>query len=150
MSLSLSKIHSLALFECEWLSVWVLFFLSSADARIRDYPLMHNPIEMSIILVAYIFFSVYAGPRLMANRKPFSLKIPMIVYNLSMVLLNAYIVLEVRKKDDKLSYSLTQNPNGRVNQDVLVRLMLIASVVVFLKPSSCCPDGPPPIHGDVT
>ncbi|AWP04076.1 putative elongation of very long chain fatty acids protein 1-like isoform 7 [Scophthalmus maximus] len=64
------------------------------DARIRDYPLMHNPIEMSIILVAYIFFSVYAGPRLMANRKPFSLKIPMIVYNLSMVLLNAYIVLE--------------------------------------------------------
>lgn len=52
---------------------------------------------MTSILLAYVFFSVYIGPRLMANRKPFRLNTAMIVYNLSMVLLNAYIVYEVNK-----------------------------------------------------
>lgn len=67
------------------------------DARVRDYPLMRSPVEMTSILLAYVFFSVYIGPRLMANRKPFRLNTAMIAYNLSMVLLNAYIVYEVNK-----------------------------------------------------
>lgn len=56
---------------------------------------MQSPIEMTSILVAYVFFAVYVGPRLMANRKPLRLNAAMIAYNLSMVLLNAYIVYEV-------------------------------------------------------
>lgn len=58
--------------------------------------------QMTSILLAYVFFSVYVGPRLMANRKPFHLKTAMIVYNLSMVLLNAYIVYEVDKTNGRL------------------------------------------------
>lgn len=58
---------------------------------------MQSPIQMNTILLAYVFLSVYVGPRLMANRKPFRLNTAMIIYNLSMVLLNAYIVYEVRK-----------------------------------------------------
>ena len=57
---------------------------------------MQSPIEMTSLLVAYVFFSVYVGPRFMANRKPFHLNAAMIVYNLSMVLLNGYIVYEVK------------------------------------------------------
>lgn len=72
-----------------------MFFCSLPDARVRNYPLMQSPIEMTSILVAYVFFAVYVGPRLMANRKPLRLNTAMIVYNLSMVLLNAYIVYEV-------------------------------------------------------
>ena len=67
---------------------------------------MQSPVEMTTILLAYIFFSVYAGPRLMANRKSFHLKTAMIIYNLSMVLLNAYIVYEVPKMTGKLCYFL--------------------------------------------
>ena len=59
---------------------------------------MQSPVEMTTILLAYVFFSVYVGPRLMANRKPYTLKAAMIVYNVSMVVLNAYIVVEVRQK----------------------------------------------------
>ncbi|XP_019959645.1 elongation of very long chain fatty acids protein 1a [Paralichthys olivaceus] len=70
------------------------YLKSRTDARVRDYPLMKSPVEMTTILLAYVFLSVYAGPRLMAHRKPFNLKVAMIVYNLSMVLLNAYIVFE--------------------------------------------------------
>ncbi|KAM4552724.1 elongation of very long chain fatty acids protein 1a [Odontesthes bonariensis] len=70
------------------------YLQSRTDARVRDYPLMQSPVQMTTILLAYILFAVYVGPRLMANRKPFSLKGAMIIYNLSMVLLNAYIVYE--------------------------------------------------------
>lgn len=73
---------------------------SPPDARVRDYPLMQSPIEMTSILLVYVYFSVYVGPRLMANRKPFRLNTAMIVYNLSMVLLNAYTVFEVHKVTD--------------------------------------------------
>ncbi|KAM8838243.1 elongation of very long chain fatty acids protein 1a [Synchiropus picturatus] len=70
------------------------YLLLRTDARVRDYPLMQSPVEMTCILMFYVFFSVYAGPRLMANRKPFQLNTVMIFYNLSMVLLNAFIVYE--------------------------------------------------------
>lgn len=65
------------------------------DVRIRDYPLMQSHMQMTAVLLAYVFFSVYAGPRLMANRKPFRLNTLMIIYNLSMVLFNGVIVYEV-------------------------------------------------------
>lgn len=70
---------------------------SPPDARVRDYPLMQSPVEMTFILLAYVVFAVSVGPRLMANRKPFGLNSAMIVYNLSMVLLNGYIVYEVKQ-----------------------------------------------------
>ena len=75
---------------------------SPPDARVRDYPLMQSPVHMTCILLAYVLFSVYVGPRLMAHRKPFRLNVAMIVYNLSMVLLNAYIVCEVNEMTDEL------------------------------------------------
>lgn len=71
---------------------------SPPDARVRDYPLMRSPVQMTSILIAYVFFSVYIGPRLMSNRKAFRLNTAMIAYNLSMVLLNGYIVYEVNKR----------------------------------------------------
>lgn len=59
------------------------------------YPLMQSPIPMSAILLCYLFFVLYLGPRIMANRKPFQLKGPMIVYNFALVALSIYIVYEV-------------------------------------------------------
>lgn len=70
------------------------YLILRTDARVKDYPLMQGPVQMTSILLGYTFLSVYVGPRLMANRKPFHLNTAMIVYNLSMVLLNAYIVYE--------------------------------------------------------
>lgn len=57
---------------------------------------MQSPVQMTLILLGYLFFVLYAGPRLMANRKPFQLTSAMIIYNFSMVVLNAFIVYEVR------------------------------------------------------
>lgn len=68
--------------------------LAGTDPRLKDYPLMGNPLKMSAILLTYLFFVLYAGPRLMANRKPFQLKEAMIIYNFSMVALCTFIVYE--------------------------------------------------------
>ncbi|XP_026061891.1 elongation of very long chain fatty acids protein 1 [Carassius auratus] len=70
------------------------YILKRTDARVRDYPLMQNPIEMTFILLGYVIFVLYVGPRYMTNRKPFHLNAAMIVYNFSMVAFNAYIVYE--------------------------------------------------------
>lgn len=56
---------------------------------------MQTPIPMSAILLSYLFFVLYLGPRIMANRKPFQLKEAMIVYNFALVALSTYIVYEV-------------------------------------------------------
>lgn len=66
------------------------------DARVRDYPLMQSPIQMTLILLSYILLVLYVGPRYMTNRKPYHLKTPMVIYNFCMVFYNAYIVYEVR------------------------------------------------------
>lgn len=99
------------IFVCDPLRQWRVCFVfsptPSPDPRIRDYPLMQGPIQMTTILLAYIVLSVYIGPRLMANRKPFRLNTAMIVYNLSMVLLNGYIVYEVNMTTDKRSCLLS-------------------------------------------
>jgi hypothetical protein len=58
---------------------------------------MRTPFQMTSILLGYVFFSLYAGPRLMVHRKPYHLKSAMIVYNFSMVFLNAFLVYEVSK-----------------------------------------------------
>ncbi|KAB5535949.1 hypothetical protein PHYPO_G00123750 [Pangasianodon hypophthalmus] len=70
------------------------YLLKRTDARVRDYPLMQSPIQMTLILLSYVFLVLYVGPRYMANRKPYNLKTPMVIYNFCMVFFNAYIVYE--------------------------------------------------------
>lgn len=78
---------------------------------------MQSPLQMTSILLAYVVFSVYIGPRMMANRKPFGLNRAMIIYNLSMVLLNAYIVYEV-----KIKLKNTAEKEREENNDLLSQI----------------------------
>ena len=59
------------------------------------YPLMQTPVAMSAILLCYLFFVLYLGPRIMRNRKPLQLKEAMITYNFALVALSIFIVYEV-------------------------------------------------------
>ncbi|XP_056600250.1 elongation of very long chain fatty acids protein 1a [Triplophysa dalaica] len=71
------------------------YLLERTDPRVRDYPLMQSPIQMTLILLGYVFFVLYAGPRFMANRKPLRLNTAMVFYNFFMVAYNAYVVYEL-------------------------------------------------------
>ncbi|KAK7888910.1 hypothetical protein WMY93_024470 [Mugilogobius chulae] len=68
--------------------------VAGVDPRIKSNLLMESPVPMTIILLCYLFFVLYLGPRIMANRKPFQLKEAMIVYNFILVGLSIYIVYE--------------------------------------------------------
>lgn len=67
------------------------------DPRLNGYLLMQSPIPMTTILLCYLLFVLYLGPRIMANRKPFKLQEAMIVYNFALVALSIFIVYEVRQ-----------------------------------------------------
>ncbi|XP_010167959.1 elongation of very long chain fatty acids protein 1 isoform X2 [Antrostomus carolinensis] len=70
-------------------------FMKKADPRIADYPLMQSPFLVMGILLAYVYFVLSLGPRLMANRKPLNLKTFMVLYNFFLVGLSLYIVYEM-------------------------------------------------------
>nr|XP_020462683.1 elongation of very long chain fatty acids protein 1-like [Monopterus albus]XP_020462684.1 elongation of very long chain fatty acids protein 1-like [Monopterus albus] len=70
------------------------YLMAGCDPRIKGYLLMQSPFPMTTILLCYLFFALYLGPRIMANRRPFQLKEAMIVYNFFLVALSLYIVYE--------------------------------------------------------
>lgn len=55
---------------------------------------MSSPLPTLGLMAAYLTM-VKVGPKLMAHRPPFQLRIPLIVYNLAIMLLNLYIGVEV-------------------------------------------------------
>ncbi|XP_008283977.1 elongation of very long chain fatty acids protein 1a [Stegastes partitus] len=109
------------------------YLQSRTDARVKDYPLMQSPIQMTSILLAYVFLSVYVGPRLMANRKPFGLKTAMIVYNLSMVLLNAYIVYEFMMSGWGTTYTWRCDLIDTSSSPEALRMIRVAWLFYFSK-----------------
>ena len=73
-------------------SIVVCIFIS--DPKTEDWPLIATPWP-TISLVAMYLFIVKVGPKVMENRKAYSLRELLIVYNFALVLLSAWMVYEV-------------------------------------------------------
>nr|CAD7260764.1 unnamed protein product [Timema shepardi] len=50
-----------------------------------------SPVYLLVIIALYLFFVLVAGPKFMENRRPYSLKKIIAVYNILQVLANAYL-----------------------------------------------------------
>lgn len=109
------------------------YILKWSDPRLKGYPLMQNPIEMTTILLGYVFFSLYAGPRFMANRKPYRLNTAMIVYNFSMVALNSFIVYEFLMSGWGTTYTWRCDLCDPSNSPQALRMVRVAWVFYFSK-----------------
>ncbi|XP_072517159.1 elongation of very long chain fatty acids protein 1b [Salminus brasiliensis] len=103
------------------------------DPRLFGYPLMESPVNMTAILVAYVFFVLYAGPRIMANRKPFQLKGPMIVYNFSLVFLSSFIVYEFLMSGWLTGYTWRCDPVDYSDSPQGLRMVRVAWLFLFSK-----------------
>lgn len=68
-------------------------FMATGDQRILGYPMMQAPGPTLSLCLAYLLFVKFVGPKMMANRKPMELRLPMIIYNFAMVLLNGYMFI---------------------------------------------------------
>lgn len=66
-----------------------------SDQRTKSWFLSNSPGPLLTIIVTYLYFCLYAGPRYMKNRKPFQLKNTLIVYNVIQVVLSVVLVIEV-------------------------------------------------------
>ena len=76
------------------------------DKRTANYPLMSSFNVPITILFTYLFFVLYAGPRLMQNRKPFSLKWILITYNLILSLVNLFFFFKILIESNYCRYLL--------------------------------------------
>ncbi|KAI7795487.1 elongation of very long chain fatty acids protein 1b [Triplophysa rosa] len=103
------------------------------DPRLKGYLLMESPFSMSAILLAYLFFALYAGPKFMANRKPFQLKEAMIIYNLSLVGLSAYIVYEFLMSGWATGYTWKCDPCDYSDSPQALRMARVAWLFLFSK-----------------
>ncbi|XP_043272447.1 elongation of very long chain fatty acids protein 1-like [Venturia canescens] len=62
-----------------------------SDPRVADWPLMSSPFPVATILVSYLFFILYLGPKYMEKRQPYSLHNVMIFYNVFVALASAAV-----------------------------------------------------------
>lgn len=60
-------------------------FLFLSDPEIRTWFLIRHNYLPFILCGSYALFSTIIGPAIMKNRKPFELRIPMIIFNFSVV-----------------------------------------------------------------
>ncbi|XP_043282321.1 elongation of very long chain fatty acids protein AAEL008004 isoform X2 [Venturia canescens] len=83
---------------------------NKSDPRVKDWAMMSSPIPTALICLSYVYFSKNLGPRLMENRKPFSLKGVLIVYNLVQTLFSSWIFYEYMMSGWARGYSFRCQP----------------------------------------
>ena len=66
------------------------------DKRVDGMFLMDSPNFVMAICYLYVLASMVWGPQFMKNRKPLTLKKPMLIYNAFQVALSFYMFIEVR------------------------------------------------------
>ncbi|KAM9460779.1 elongation of very long chain fatty acids protein 1b isoform 1-T3 [Clarias gariepinus] len=107
--------------------------LAGRDPRLRGYLLMDSPVNMTAILLGYLFFALYAGPRIMANRKPFELKGAMIFYNFCLVFLSSFIVYEFLMSGWLTGYTWRCDPCDYSDSPQGLRMVRVAWLFLFSK-----------------
>ncbi|XP_055534986.1 elongation of very long chain fatty acids protein 7 [Wyeomyia smithii] len=70
------------------------FFIENQDERTVNWFLSGSMTPLLVIIVTYLYFCLYAGPRYMAKRKPFKLENVLIAYNALQVVLSIVLVYE--------------------------------------------------------
>ncbi|XP_013784582.2 elongation of very long chain fatty acids protein AAEL008004-like [Limulus polyphemus] len=69
--------------------------LDAGDPRVGDWPLMQSPWPTLTLVFCYVYFVKVVGPAWMKDRKPFYLRKLMVVYNFTMVVVNAWLFIQL-------------------------------------------------------
>lgn len=68
------------------------------DRRVDGWWLMDSPIPTFVLCAAYVYAVKVAGPRFMKDRKPYNIRMFLIVYNAVQVVFSTFIFVEVRMR----------------------------------------------------
>jgi len=69
----------------------IIMFDFIQDDRVKDWPMVRNPLPTIGLCLSYVAFVKVIGPHLMKNRKPFDIRWLMVAYNFSMVGVSTYL-----------------------------------------------------------
>lgn len=70
--------------------------ITGHSPMVDEWPMMKSPLPAIGILIAYLYFVMRAGPRMMQDRKPMELKGVMILYNAIQVVYSTWLCYMVR------------------------------------------------------
>ncbi|KAF4532065.1 hypothetical protein B566_EDAN018111 [Ephemera danica] len=76
------------------ISKWNEIFYEAGDERSRDWPMLGNPLVITIVTVIWTWFVLYSGPRWMRQRQPMKLTTFMQVINVIQIVTNTYVTYE--------------------------------------------------------
>lgn len=80
----------------EKLELFYKNLVTGHSPMVDNWWLMKSPVPVFGILIAYLYFVIRAGPRMMQNRKPMELKAALIIYNASQVIFSVWVCCMVR------------------------------------------------------
>ncbi|XP_023014187.2 very long chain fatty acid elongase AAEL008004 isoform X2 [Leptinotarsa decemlineata] len=95
------------------------FWLSRdlADPRSDDF-IISSPLAAVALVFSYVYAVKFLGPELMRNRKPFNLKILLILYNVLQIVANFYLMYEIffvlRKSNRQITFLHVYHHAGMV------------------------------------
>ncbi|KAK9738401.1 GNS1/SUR4 family [Popillia japonica] len=94
------------------------------DPMVDSWYLMRSPLPMIGLIIAYLYFVLDLGPRLMRNREPFELKKVLVLYNGYQVLFSLWLCGQAFIIDDVWAYALHNsctNPTSSILKEALTR-----------------------------
>ncbi|KAG5672920.1 hypothetical protein PVAND_003008 [Polypedilum vanderplanki] len=100
----------------------VNFFVVNEDPRTKSWFLSNTPGPLMLILVSYLYFCLYAGPKYMKNRKPFQLKNTLIVYNFIQVIFSIVLVVEGLEGGWRKHYNFRCQPVDYSTNPIAMRM----------------------------
>ncbi|CAH1774017.1 unnamed protein product [Owenia fusiformis] len=91
--------------------------LPHADPRTKDWLLVNNTPVYVWALTAIYMLIVFLGPTIMKNRRPYDLSAFLVVYNLGLVALSAYMLIEIILSTWNAGYSYICTPYSKKSWD---------------------------------
>ncbi|XP_061695619.1 elongation of very long chain fatty acids protein 4-like [Syngnathoides biaculeatus] len=111
--------------------------LETGDKRIENWLLVYSPAPVTIIIMCYLVI-VWVGPKLMAKKEPFNLKLFLILYNFTMVFLSAYMFYEFTAASWMASYSLLCQPVDYSDSLLAMRMARVCWIFYLSKYVEFC------------
>ncbi|XP_028050111.1 elongation of very long chain fatty acids protein [Monomorium pharaonis] len=74
--------------------IYNYLFVELSLSYTREWPLIPSPLPLMLIILGYLYFVLYAGPRYMKDRPPYDLKTFILFYNVIEILANIWFVKE--------------------------------------------------------
>ncbi|XP_034946031.1 elongation of very long chain fatty acids protein AAEL008004-like [Chelonus insularis] len=93
-----------------------------SDPRVNNWFLMSSPFPTLFICLSYAYFVKVLGPKIMENRKPFTLRKVLLVYNFFQVLLSTWLFHEALASGWWNDYSFRCQPVDYSNKPKALRM----------------------------